>query len=133
METKKPSNKKIIGTIIGLLALIGVFAIVYTQFIQGPIAGSKKIVIEMIQADVDTKTFTLHTDAKYLGEALDEANLIEGEEGDFGLFITAVDGVQVNPATQYWALSKSGEILMTGADSTPIADGDKFELTLTGL
>ena len=49
-----------------------------------------------------------------------------------GLFFYTVDVETVDDANQeWWCLTKGGESLMTGADSTPIADGDQFELTLT--
>ena len=66
-----------------------------------------------------------------LGTALKEQNLIEGEQSEFGMFITVVDGIAADSSkNEYWSITKSGEILNTGADSTPIADGDHFELTL---
>lgn len=59
--------------------------------------------------------------------------LVDGEgkaRWDFSL--KSVDGETVDDANQeWWCLTKGGESLMTGADSTPIADGDQFELTLT--
>ena len=32
---------------------------------------------------------------------------------------------------QWWCFTKGGEMLETGVDTTPIADGDAFEITLT--
>ena len=64
--------------------------------------------------------------------ALEEQKLIQGTESEFGLFVTTVNGVTVDDSQQqWWRFSKGGEVLMTGVDSTPIADGDAFEITLT--
>ena len=59
--------------------------------------------------------------------------LVEGETGDYGLYIKVVDGLRADYDLDgaYWAISKDGEYLMTGADSTPIADGEHYELTYT--
>ena len=31
---------------------------------------------------------------------------------------------------EWWCFTKDGEDVMTGVDSTPVADGDHFEITL---
>ena len=77
--------------------------------------------------------FEIKTDAGNLGEALLEAKLVEGEMGDYGLYIKTVNGLRADYDLDgaYWALSKNGEYLMTGADKTSIADGEHYELTYT--
>ena len=32
---------------------------------------------------------------------------------------------------QWWCITREGEMLSTGADQTPITDGEQYELTLT--
>ncbi len=93
-------------------------------------AGSKSIVVEVVHGDASTKEFRYTTDAGYLGEVLSAEGLVKGEEGAYGLFITEVDGEAVQ-GNQWWCITKDGQRLETGADSTPIADGDHFELTLS--
>lgn len=77
--------------------------------------------------------FEIKTNAENLGDALIEAKLVEGEVGDYGLYIKVVNGLRADYDLDgaYWALSTNGEYLMTGADKTPIADGEKYELTYT--
>ncbi len=78
-----------------------------------------------------SKDFHVSTNAEYLGEALQEAALIEGEEGPFGMYITVVDGVAADDSLQqWWCITKDGEQVNTGADTTPVADGDCFEITV---
>ncbi len=61
---------------------------------------------------------------------MDEA-LVEGENGAYGLFITSVDGETADDSNQeWWCITKEGGQVNTSADQTPIADGDKYELTL---
>ena len=90
--------------------------------------GAKTVEV-VLKAEDRTLTFTLKTDKAFLGEALEEHGLIEGKEGPYGIFVTAVNGITVSDETRtYWALYKDGDYSMTGVDTTPIADGDRFEL-----
>ena len=64
--------------------------------------------------------------------ALQDAGLIEGEESEYGLFVTEVDGIEADSANQeWWCLTINGEMASTGVDSTPVEDGGKYEFTLT--
>ena len=94
--------------------------------------GGKTVQVE-VKAEEQSITFTIKTDAETLGEALKEHGLIAGEDGAYGLYIKTVNGIvaDYNVDQTYWALSKNGEMLLTGADSTPIADGEHYELTKT--
>ena len=90
---------------------------------------TKNITVSVI-AD-KTEKFEIETEKEFLGEALKEKNLIEGEEGQYGIFITSVNGIKANEENkEWWCLTKNNESVMTGADMTKIYDGDKFELTL---
>ena len=93
--------------------------------------GEKEIDILVIHADKTENKFTYQTDAEYLAEVLLEECLAEGDMGEYGLFITTVDGETAdNSKQQWWCITKGGEQVNNGADTLPIADGDQFELTL---
>ena len=93
--------------------------------------GEKTITVEIILPD-ETVTHTITTEAEYLRGALEEKSLVAGEESQFGLFVKTVAGVTVDESKQeWWNFTKAGEALFTGVDTTPIADGDKFEITFT--
>ena len=94
--------------------------------------GGKTVQVE-VKAEEQSVTFTIKTDAETLGDALKEHELITGEDGAYGLYIKTVNGIMAdyNVDQTYWELTKNGERLMTGADSTPIADGEHYELTKT--
>ena len=95
-------------------------------------AGEKTIVVQVVHGDQSTKDFTCQTDAETLGEVLVEEKLAQGEEGPTGLFVTVVDGEEAQDSLrQWWCVTKGGEMLNTGVSSTPIADGDHFELTMS--
>lgn len=131
METKKKSTKKTVIAVIALIAVIAVLLCVY-QFTKGSTtAGNKSITIDIVHKDESVNTFEVKTDREYLGEVLKDEKLVEGEKGQYGMFITAADGETADDTNQeWWCLTKGGEQLNTSADTTPIADGDKYELTL---
>lgn len=90
------------------------------------------ITLEVIYPDGSSKEFVIATDSsKTLRQALEGEGLIAGEEAQYGLYVKVVDGVTADYDVDqsWWSLSKGGEMLMTGVDSTPIADGDHFEFT----
>lgn len=94
--------------------------------------GAKAIVVEVVHGDGNAKDFSYRTDAEYLGEVLLAEKLVEGEESAYGLFITAADGETAREDLhQWWCVTKGGGQVDTGVDTTPIADGDHFELTLS--
>ena len=86
-----------------------------------------------VKAEDKSVTFTVHTDKTVLGDALLEHSLIAGDEGEFGLYVKAVNGMtadyDVNQA--YWAFYKDGEMMNTGVDGATIADGEHYELVYT--
>lgn len=133
MENRKSMKKPliIIGVIIFILA-IAVMAVIYASFKPHTSQGSKHIVAEIILGDGTTKGYDIDTDAEYLRQALEEKNLISGQETDYGLYVITVDGITADESKQeWWCFTKRGESLNTGVDATPIADGDRFEITLT--
>ena len=91
--------------------------------------GATTITVE-VTAEDKTVTFTIHTDGTTLRQALEENGLIAGDESDYGLYVKTVDGMTADYDADglYWAFYKSGEYLMTGVDTTEIADGEQYEL-----
>lgn len=94
--------------------------------------GEKTVYVE-VKAEEQSITFTVKTDKEFLGEALTEHELITGKEGQYGLYITAVNGMAIAEGEKtYWALYKDGVYSMTGVDTTPIANGEHYELVKEG-
>ena len=94
--------------------------------------GEKTIELEVIVNDHKV-TFTIHTDATLLSDALLEHKLLEGDPGDYGLYVKKVNGIQADydKDQAYWGLSIGGEYAMTGVDGTEIVDGGHYEFTYT--
>lgn len=132
MNTKQKSTKKTIIALVALLAVIAVLFGVYQMTLKATVQGAKTITVEVIHKDGSQKSFEYHTDREYLGETLTDEGLVSGESGAYGLFITSVDGETADDANQeWWCITQNNEQLNTSADQTPIADGEKYELTLT--
>ena len=91
------------------------------------------ISVKVIHKDKSEKTFTITTSEKTLLGALQQESLVEGEDQSAGYYITSVDGETADWSVDqgWWCLKKDGSSLMTGADSTPIADKDSFEIVYT--
>lgn len=123
--------KSIIAVAVLVVLVIGAILVWKTNVPEG-IYGDKTINVTIVHGDKTTKEFTISTDEKFLRGALEQENLISGDEGEFGLFVTTVDGETVDDAQQqWWCFTKNGETLMTGVDDTAIADGDDYEITFT--
>lgn len=99
-----------------------------TEVGEGDVAVKVKVT-----AGEKTITITVRTNSEHLGGALLENDLVSGDESEYGLYIKSVNGIiaDYDKDQSWWAISRDGEMLMTGADSTPIADGESYELTYT--
>lgn len=95
-------------------------------------AAATNITLMVVHKDGSEKEFPIATKEQYLRAALEAESLIAGEESEYGLFVKTVDGETADDAKQeWWCLTKDGEMTETGVDAIEIADGDKFEFTLT--
>lgn len=127
----KKQTKIIIG-VVALIAVIAVLLGIYAATRPDTTAGAKELTIVVVHGDESQKTFDIHTDAEYLDQALTENEIASGSDSEYGLFITTVDGETADDSQQqWWCITKSGEMLMTGASETPVANGETYELTLT--
>jgi len=92
--------------------------------------GEKEVTVT-VKVNENSVKFTIKTDSEFLGDALTEHKLIEGEEGAYGLYIKKVNGITADYDTDksYWSLTKDGEYMTTGADGAEIKDGEKYEIT----
>lgn len=126
-------NKKTIVAVVALVVVAALMLGAYLFLKPETTAGSKTITVTVTHADGSSKDFTYHTDAEYLGEVILSEGLVEGEDGPYGLVINAVDGEAASweENQSYWALFVGEEYATTGADSTPVNDGDVFKLVYT--
>lgn len=89
------------------------------------------ITVEVINGDGSSSEAKIETDEKYLRGAMEQENMIAGDEGDYGLYVTTVNGVTADTDKQeWWCITKDGEHIMEGVDSIEISDGDHYEFEL---
>lgn len=115
---------------VALLVVVGLLGGIYLLTAPTTQMGPKTITVETLWDDTKN-THVIETDQPFLGQALRMGGFVQGEESSMGLYILAVDGRAADESKQeWWCITKGGEALSTGADATPIVDGDRFELTL---
>lgn len=87
--------------------------------------GQTSFTFEVKHLDGSTKSFTVKTDAKTVGEALVGVGLIAGEDGAYGLYVKTVDGETLDWDThqKYWAFYENGAMASKGVDGTDIVAG----------
>lgn len=91
---------------------------------------ASKVEFTFIVVDKDGKEtpFTIATDKTYVGEALIDEGLIEGEEGPYGLYVKTVNGQTLDYDTDgmYWSFYVDGQYGLTGVDQTAIVPGSTY-------
>ena len=100
-------------------------------YLEDTTLGEGKTTVSVeVKAGEHSITFTIRTDRTILGDALTDHNLIEGEESTYGLYVKKVNGITADYDIDqsYWGFYKNGEYVMTGVDTTTIADGEHYEL-----
>lgn len=127
-------NRKTFIAVIILLVLCAGAALVW--YFNNPAADAnsadKTISASIIHGDGSQKDFSIQTNEEFLRGALEQEKLIEGDEGEYGLYITAVDGEKADESNQQWwcVNNAEGEMLPTGVSDTAIQDGDIYEIVL---
>ena len=126
-------NKKLILAVVALVAVVGLLLGVYFATRPETSQGSKTFAVTVVHKDGTEKEFTYSTDEEYLGAVLVAENLLQGDQGEYGLMIHTVDGEKAdwNVDQSYWALYIGEEYAVTGVDTTPVNDGDSFRLVYT--
>lgn len=104
----------------------------FTPVADGATVGEGATSFPLVITDKDGNTVnvTVNTDKETVGEALLEQGLVEGEDGDYGLYIKTVNGITADYDVDgtYWAFYINDEYAMTGVDQTPIAEGETYTL-----
>ena len=126
--------KKIAGVAL-LVLLIAAMAFTFDTFREKSVEGEKSITIEVVMQDESSTVYEVDTDEEYLLGAMEEADglTFEGEEGPYGMSISTINGVRAdyNEDGAYWAIMQGDDYLMTGVDTTPIANGDSYAFVYT--
>lgn len=125
-------KKMILGCGI-LLVLIVAMTLIWTNFREKPVEGSKSVIIEVVNSKKESVKYELKTDAKYLKEAMDEAKKdglsYEVKEG----MVLVVNGERAdyNEDGAYWGFYVNGNYCNYGIDKQPVKNGDVFKIEYT--
>lgn len=95
--------------------------------------GETVFYFEVTDDDGNISLWLVHTDHATVGAALVDVGLISGDETDFGLMVTHVDGLRAdfNEDGAWWAFYIDGEMAMTGVDATEIEAGVTYAFVFT--
>ena len=104
---------------------------IYTENTQ--LGNGEKLVSVEVKAENESVIFKIYTDKLTVGDALKEHNLIDGEEGPYGLYVKIVNGIRADyeEDKSYWSFYKNGEPMQTGVDGAEFTNGERFELVYT--
>ena len=93
------------------------------------VLNEKQFTFKVTDADGNESVFDIKTDKATVGEALMDEDLIQGEMGDYGLYVKTVNGITLDYDTdgKYWSFYVNGEYALTGVDTTEITDGAIYE------
>ena len=91
--------------------------------------GEKQFTFKVTDPDGKTSVFEINTDKATVGEALLELELIQGEDGPYGLYVKTVNGITVDydKDGKYWAFYVNGEYASQGVDLTEIEADTIYE------
>ena len=95
--------------------------------------GSTVFYFDVVDGEGNTTRFEIHTDEATVGAALLALNLIEGEDGQYGLYVKKVNGISADYATDgtYWAFYENGDYALSGVDTTNITTGASYAFKVT--
>ena len=100
--------RKMLWAVAALVAAVAVAAALYFAFGPKGAAGQKTITVDVVQLDGAETVHTITTEAEFLRGALEQEGIIAGEESDYGLFVTTVDGVTADDSQeQWWCFTKA--------------------------
>lgn len=101
------------------------------QAVNRQVMGEGKLTFDfnVTDADGNVSYFEINTNKKTVGEALMELELLEGEDGPYGLYVKAVNGItyDYDKDGKYWAFYINGVYGTTGVETTNIVNGATYE------
>ena len=99
------------------------------QEVQKVGEGATEFAFTVVDGENETM-FTVCTNREFVGEALLDAGLIQGEQGDYGLYVKTVNGVTYDYDTdgKYWAFYVNDTYAVSGVDTTKIVSGEAYSM-----
>ncbi len=90
--------------------------------------GATVFYFNVIDKDGNLTGFEIHTDKTTVGDALQEVELISGEEGAYGLYVKSVNGITADYSVDgtWWEFFVGEQSSVTGVDLTEIEAGATY-------
>ena len=87
--------------------------------------GEKQFLFEVVSDSKEVTYYEISTDKEIVGEALIDNQLIDGEDGEFGLYVKSVNGIVADyeKTHTYWAFYENNQMALKGVDQTYIEEG----------
>lgn len=82
----------------------------------------------VVDVDGNETEFEVSTDKTIVGEALLDAELIAGDDSEYGLYVKTVNGITLDydKDGKYWAFYVDGAYASAGVDTTEIESGATY-------
>lgn len=94
--------------------------------------GSRMFDFSVVDLEGNETWFEIHTDEETVGGALLAVELIEGDNGPYGLYVKTVNGITADYDKDkvYWAFYVNDEYGMSGVDTTAIKEGEIYSFRI---
>ena len=105
---------------------------IYTEDTE--VGEGKNTVAVTVTAAEKSIVITLKTDEENFGRALRKSGFVEGSEGDYGLYISHVNGIKAvyEEDNAYWSfLDGEGNYMNYGVDDAQLTGNDAYQLVYT--
>ena len=89
--------------------------------------GSKTITVSVVNDKNEATLYTVKTDAEMLDRALLDNGIVEGEVGQYGLFITSAGGL-VAEGNGWWGVYVGDRRTDTGVSFIKVTDGGAYAI-----
>lgn len=95
--------------------------------------GANVFTFKTIDGDGNESIWRVHTGKTTVGEALVEVGLIDGENSEFGMMVSHVNGIRADFVEDdaWWAFYIDDEMAMVGVDSADIEEGITYAFIYT--
>ncbi len=95
--------------------------------------GATRFYFSVVDAQGKTTEFEILTNQKTVGAALQELDLIRGEDSQYGLYVSTVNGITLDNKSSYWSFYVEDAYAMSGVDTTKITPNAHYALKVERL
>lgn len=90
--------------------------------------GQTEFTVKVVHSDGSERTIAVSTSKENLGEALQTEGIVDGETGQYGLYVTFVDGetLKYEDDGMYWAFYVGDAYSSVGVSQVLVEDGAEY-------